>query len=264
MYLLPRELLDAALGAAFVTVDYLPDAEGIGLWVNDLEIGAHGRDVAEARAHLLREVRAYVTNFLGQLSVYLTWPDRARLVPQILRLAVAQDEEELARLLFGPAGRSVPATADVGPVAPLLRAPGVPAVNDGSRLLRQGAGRREHGGGRRSRSASPRRRPCRPRCGRASGGGSCVCGPRTSSGAGSRRAGSLRYPASRGAGAAVAGLPRAAPARGSPLAGGRDRRLLARRSAAAAQRVVQPRSREAMSAGEGAASGAGYGLAVGS
>lgn len=104
MYLLPRELLDAALGTAAVTVDYLPDAAGIGLWVNDLEIGAHGRDVAEARANLLREVRAYVTNFLGQLSVYLTWPDRARLVPQILRLAVAQDEEELARLLFGPVG----------------------------------------------------------------------------------------------------------------------------------------------------------------
>jgi hypothetical protein len=104
MYLLPRELLAAALGAAAVTVDYLPDAEGVGLWVNDLEIGAHGRDVAEARAHLLREVQAYVTNFLGQLSVYLTWPDRARLVPQILRLAVAQDEAELARLLFGPAG----------------------------------------------------------------------------------------------------------------------------------------------------------------
>ncbi len=104
MYLLPREVLDAALGAALVTVDYLPDEEGIGLWVNDLEIGAHGRDVAEARSRLLREVRAYVTNFLGQLSVYLTWPDRARLVPQVLRLAVARDEEELARLLFGPAG----------------------------------------------------------------------------------------------------------------------------------------------------------------
>ena len=104
MYLLPRDLLDAALGAAAITVDYLPDAEGIGLWVNDLEIGAHGRDVTEARAHLLREVQAYVTNFLGQLSVYLIWPERARLVPQVLRLAVAQDEAELARLLFDPAG----------------------------------------------------------------------------------------------------------------------------------------------------------------
>ena len=104
MYLLPRELLAAALGTACVIVDYLPDEEGIGLWVNDLEIGAHGRDVMEARAHLLREVQAYVTNFLGQLSVYLTWPDRARLVPQVLRLAVAQDEAELARLLFDPAG----------------------------------------------------------------------------------------------------------------------------------------------------------------
>jgi len=104
MYLLPRELLAAALGTACVIVDYLPDEEGIGLWVNDLEIGAHGRDVTEARAHLLREVQAYVTNFLGQLSVYLTWPERARLVPQVLRLAVAQDEAELARLLFDPAG----------------------------------------------------------------------------------------------------------------------------------------------------------------
>lgn len=105
MYLLPRDLLDAALGAASFAVDYLPDEEGgIGLWLNDLEVGAHGTDVADARAQLLGEVRAYVANFLGQLPVYLTWPDRARLVPQVLRLAVARDEGELARLLFGGAG----------------------------------------------------------------------------------------------------------------------------------------------------------------
>lgn len=104
MYLLPRDLLDAALGAVAFSVDYLPDEAGIGLWLNDLEVGAHGSDVTEARARLLREVRAYVANFLGQLPVYLTWPDRARLVPQVLRLAVARDEGELARLLFGGEG----------------------------------------------------------------------------------------------------------------------------------------------------------------
>ena len=104
MYLLPRDLLDAALSAVAFTVDYLPDEEGIGLWLNDLEIGAHGTNVAEARRRLLGEVRAYVANFLGQLPVYLTWPDRARLVPQVLRLAVARDEGELARLLFDGEG----------------------------------------------------------------------------------------------------------------------------------------------------------------
>jgi hypothetical protein len=104
MYLLPREVLSAAVGSARVTVDYLPDEDGVGLWVNDLEIGAHGADVAEARRNLLAEVRAYVANFLGELPVYLSWPDRARLVPQVLRLAVARDEADLARLLFGDAG----------------------------------------------------------------------------------------------------------------------------------------------------------------
>lgn len=104
MYLLPREVLNAMLGDARVEVDYLPDDEGVGLWVNDLEIGAHGATVEEARQHLVREVRAYVANFLGQLSVYLTWPDRARLVPQVLRLAVARSDDELARLLFEPTG----------------------------------------------------------------------------------------------------------------------------------------------------------------
>jgi hypothetical protein len=82
-------------------VDYLPDEDGMGLWVNDLEIGAHGTDVAEARSKLIEEVRAYVANFLGELPVYLTWLDRARLVPQVLRLAVARDDADLARLLFG-------------------------------------------------------------------------------------------------------------------------------------------------------------------
>ena len=103
MYLLPREVLDAVIGAARVVVDYLPDENGIGLWVNDLDIGAHGADVEEARRNLVREVRLYVANFLGELPVYLTWPDRVRLVPQVLRLAVARSDEELARLLFDPA-----------------------------------------------------------------------------------------------------------------------------------------------------------------
>jgi hypothetical protein len=102
MYLLPREVLDAVTGSARVTVDYLPDEDGISLWVNDLEIGAYGTDVEEARQHLIREVRAYVANFLGELPVYLTWPDRARLLPQVLRLAIARSDDELARLLFDP------------------------------------------------------------------------------------------------------------------------------------------------------------------
>jgi hypothetical protein len=103
MYLLPREVLRTLVGDARVRVDYLPDEEGIGLWVNDLDIGAHGASPEEARQNLVREVRAYVANFLGQLSVYLTWPDRARLVPQVLRLAIARSDEELAQLLFEPA-----------------------------------------------------------------------------------------------------------------------------------------------------------------
>jgi hypothetical protein len=89
-------------GLTRVTVDYLPDEDGIGVWVNDLEIGAYGTDVEEARQHLIREVRAYVANFLGELPVYLTWPDRARLLPQVLRLAIARSDDELARLLFDP------------------------------------------------------------------------------------------------------------------------------------------------------------------
>jgi len=104
MYLMPREVLTAAVGSARVTVDYLPDEGGIGLWVNDLEIGAHGANLAEARRDLLIAIRAYVANFLGELPVYLSWPDRARLVPQVLRLAVARDDDDLARILFDAAG----------------------------------------------------------------------------------------------------------------------------------------------------------------
>ena len=100
MYLLPRGLLAAAVETAQVVVDYVPDEDGIGLWVNELNIGAHGVDVAEARLNLVGEVRAYVANFLGELPVYLSWPDRARLVPHVLRLAVARDDAELAQMLF--------------------------------------------------------------------------------------------------------------------------------------------------------------------
>ena len=103
MYLMAREVLHAAVDSARVVVDYLPDEDGIGLWLNELEIGAHGAGVEEARRNLVGAVRAYVANFLGELPVYLTWPDRARLVPQVLRLAIARDDEELARLLFDSA-----------------------------------------------------------------------------------------------------------------------------------------------------------------
>lgn len=104
MYLLPRELVKAVVDSARVDIDYLPDEEGIGLWVNDLEIGAHGATVEEARQRLVQEVRSYVRNFLGELPVYLTWPDRARLVPRVLRLATARDDDELTQLLFDQAG----------------------------------------------------------------------------------------------------------------------------------------------------------------
>ena len=100
MYLMARDVLHAAVDSARSVVDYVPDEDGMGLWLNDLEIGAHGADLAEARHNLVGAVRAYVANFLGELPVYLTWPDRARLVPRVLRLAIARDDEELARLLF--------------------------------------------------------------------------------------------------------------------------------------------------------------------
>ncbi len=103
MYLMARDVLHAAVDSAPLVVDYLTDEDGVGLWLNDLEVGAHGENAAEARRNLIAEVRAYVANFLGELPVYLAWPDRARLVPRVLRLALARDDEELARLLFDSA-----------------------------------------------------------------------------------------------------------------------------------------------------------------
>jgi hypothetical protein len=103
MFLMARDVLHAAVASAPIRVDYLPDEDGIGLWLNDIEIGAHGADVEEARRNLVGEVRAYVANFLGELPLYLTWPDRARLVPRVLRLAIARNDEELTQLLFDSA-----------------------------------------------------------------------------------------------------------------------------------------------------------------
>jgi hypothetical protein len=102
MFLLPPELLSATLGDIRFSVDYLPDEEGIGIWLNDLEIGAHGADVDEARRNLIREVRAWVANYLGELRTYIHWPDRFRLWPQVLRLAITRNDGELADLLFAP------------------------------------------------------------------------------------------------------------------------------------------------------------------
>jgi hypothetical protein len=102
MFLLPPELLSATLRDVQFSVDYLPDEDGIGLWLNDLEIGAHGADMVVARRNLIQEVRRYVTNYLGELRTYMHWPDRFQLWPQVLRLAIARDDEELSALLFPP------------------------------------------------------------------------------------------------------------------------------------------------------------------
>lgn len=85
-------------------VDDLPAEGGIGLWLADLDIGAHGATVEEARHTLVREVRACVANFLGQRGLCPTWPDRARLLPEVRRPAGTRSDDELAQRLFGPAG----------------------------------------------------------------------------------------------------------------------------------------------------------------
>ena len=74
--------------------------------MRELEIGASGATLAEARQDLLAVVRSYVRDYHQQFSFYRHLTDMAAREPYVLRLSLAQDDAELAQVLFGTAATS--------------------------------------------------------------------------------------------------------------------------------------------------------------
>jgi hypothetical protein len=78
----------------------LEEAGSFTLWIDELDIGAHGSTLPEARDELVSTVRSYVRDYIDQFSFYRHLPDRARQEPFVVRLSLARDDAELIDMLF--------------------------------------------------------------------------------------------------------------------------------------------------------------------
>ena len=83
-------------------VDVIPEESGAcTLWVRELNIGATGGDVLDARARLLDIVRAYIADYVAQSAFYRHFADLAAQEPFVRLLSFATTDAELVGLLFG-------------------------------------------------------------------------------------------------------------------------------------------------------------------
>jgi hypothetical protein len=102
-----RAQLLRALDHWRVTVDVVPEESGgFTLWVRELNMGSHGATLAEARTALLHDVRSYVRHYFKMWDMYRHMSDTQAQMPYVLRLSLADDDKELAQLLFGSAAQS--------------------------------------------------------------------------------------------------------------------------------------------------------------
>ena len=98
-----RELLLRVLAPFAFHVDVVPEEGGaFTLWVRELNVGATGPDLRQARVRLLEVVRGYVADYVAQHDFYRHLPDLAAQEPFVRRLTLAEDDAELIAMLFGP------------------------------------------------------------------------------------------------------------------------------------------------------------------
>lgn len=74
---------------------------GYTLEVAELRVTAYGATLAEARTALLTSVRSFARHYLDSWEKYRHFRDKAAMQFHIARFALARDDEERIRMLFG-------------------------------------------------------------------------------------------------------------------------------------------------------------------
>jgi Antitoxin of toxin-antitoxin, RelE / RelB, TA system len=98
---MPREDLALMLRRYRFTLDVLPEDDGsFTLWVPEVGIGESGKTLHEARRALLDAVRAYVRQYWNRYEVWRHIHDKSAQWPYILRLSLAQNDQELLGMLL--------------------------------------------------------------------------------------------------------------------------------------------------------------------
>lgn len=100
--LLSREQQLRLLESYQLHVTVLPEEEvgGFTLWIRELNIGAYGLTLLDARAKLLETVRSYVRHFVDQWDFYRQVPETAAQEPYVYRLSLATGDSDLIGMLF--------------------------------------------------------------------------------------------------------------------------------------------------------------------
>ncbi len=107
--LVARDAMLRLLASFELHVDVLPEDDGgFTLWARELDVGGTGPTLKEARDDLISAVRSYARDYWQEFGFYRHLPELAAKEPYVLRLSLAETEEELLNVLFGaaPAGAS--------------------------------------------------------------------------------------------------------------------------------------------------------------
>jgi Antitoxin of toxin-antitoxin, RelE / RelB, TA system len=100
--LVARDALQRMLAPFSFHADVIPEDEGgFTLWLRELDIGGTGSTLKEARAELVSATYSYVRDYWQQFGLYRHLPDMSAKEPYVLRLSLADTEQELLDVLFG-------------------------------------------------------------------------------------------------------------------------------------------------------------------
>jgi hypothetical protein len=96
-----RDDLARSLSQYRFVIELLPEEDGaFTLWVPELGIGESGPSIKSARAALVASVRAYVQHYWDRYAAWQHIPEKAAQWPYVLRLSLAQSDDEIAALLL--------------------------------------------------------------------------------------------------------------------------------------------------------------------
>ena len=84
------------------------EAQGVNIWLPELEIYGRGASFEAAQEDLVEEVREYVEEYFESADEYLRAPNRGDHFPFVLKAAVADLRSSLADTLFDSPSEHVP------------------------------------------------------------------------------------------------------------------------------------------------------------
>ena len=100
--LLSRARLSRLLEGFTFHVAVIPEPDGgFTLAIRELNIAEDGATLHEARRNLLDGVRSYVRHYFDMWDMYKHMPDMRAQEPYVMRLSLAETDNELIGMLFG-------------------------------------------------------------------------------------------------------------------------------------------------------------------